>query len=173
MKHIETIPEIAAFFKGANHIDVKTIESSVSLRQFVAGAFSYYPGWMANLYRVRWGLVRLLGMRQSGIPHPPEYHPEMIPMSANTKLSFFTVKAAAEDQYWVAGASESHLTAHLALVAEPLDQQRTRFHAATIVHYHNWIGPVYFNIIRPFHHVVVRAMLQAGATRYAVVASAR
>jgi uncharacterized protein DUF2867 len=32
----------------------------------------------------------------------------------------------------------------------------------TNVHYHNWAGPVYLQVIRPFHHVVVTRMAQAG-----------
>ncbi|WP_422698682.1 DUF2867 domain-containing protein [Desulfosarcina cetonica] len=31
--------------------------------------------------------------------------------------------------------------------------------------YRNWTGPVYFNLIRPFHHLVVREMMKAGARR--------
>ena len=32
----------------------------------------------------------------------------------------------------------------------------------TVVHYKHWTGPVYFNVIRPFHHLVVRQMARAG-----------
>jgi hypothetical protein len=168
MQYVETIPEVASLFKDADHIDVKAIESSVSLRQFIAGFFSYYPGWIEALYRVRSGLVRMLGMRRTtGVPKRHVFLPEDVPMTAGARFSFFTVQAAAEDRHWVAGASEAHLTAHLAIVAEPLDVQRTRFHAVTIVHYHNRIGPLYFNVIRPFHHLVVAAMIRAGATHYA------
>jgi len=39
---------------------------------------------------------------------------------------------------------------------------RKRFHIGTAVHYHNWAGPVYFNVIRPFHHIVVSQMMKAG-----------
>jgi hypothetical protein len=167
MSYVETIPQVAVLFQDADHVDVKSIESNVSLRQFVAGFFSYYPGWVEALYRVRWGFVRLLGMRQEGIPARIEPLPEAVPMSVGAPFSFFVVQAAAEDRYWVASASEAHLTAHLAIVAEPVDAQRTRFYVATIVYYHNWAGPLYFNVIRPFHHLVVAAMLRAGATRYA------
>ncbi|MGE6761631.1 DUF2867 domain-containing protein [Corallococcus interemptor] len=30
-------------------------------------------------------------------------------------------------------------------------------------HYRNWAGPVYFNVIRPFHHLVVARMARHGA----------
>jgi hypothetical protein len=31
-----------------------------------------------------------------------------------------------------------------------------------VVHYKHWTGPVYFNLIRPFHHLVVSRMARAG-----------
>ncbi|MCP5103876.1 MAG: DUF2867 domain-containing protein, partial [bacterium] len=34
-------------------------------------------------------------------------------------------------------------------------------HVVTIVHYKHWTGPVYFNLIRPFHHLVIRRMMKA------------
>ncbi|WP_218919788.1 DUF2867 domain-containing protein [Streptosporangium roseum] len=60
----------------------------------------------------------------------------------------------------MAGATESHLTACLAVVAEP-----GRFHVVTVVKYHRWTGPVYFNAIRPFHHLVVLGMARAGVRK--------
>lgn len=62
----------------------------------------------------------------------------------------------------VAEVIDDHLTAHLGVASEPLAGGMTRFHVLTIVHYHNWAGPVYFNVIRPFHHLVVGGMAQAG-----------
>ena len=70
------------------------------MRAFIAGLFSYMPWWLKALYGVRWAFVRLLGMKQEGVP---------------------------------------------------------------IVDYRHWTGPVYFNVIRPFHHLVVAAMLRSAA----------
>jgi hypothetical protein len=48
------------------------------------------------------------------------------------------------------------------VVVEPLTMGN-RFLVVTIVHYRHWTGPVYFNVIRPFHHIVVWQMMKAGA----------
>ncbi len=79
------------------------------------------------------------------------------------KVWFFTVVGAAEERYIVLEAADTHLSGYLAVVAEPLAQGRTRFHNITIVKYHRWTGPLYFNVIRPFHHLVVSSMVNAGA----------
>lgn len=158
----KTVPALQPLLEPANHVDIKTVVSDISLREFLAGMFAYYPGWIKQLYRVRWGFVRLLSMRQEGIPEAMHLAPADIPMQAGEKLAFFTVTTAVPGQYWVAEAAESHLTAYLAVVVEPAASGK-RFHVVTIVHYHRWTGPVYFNAIRPFHHLVVRKMVQAGA----------
>ena len=158
----QQVPEINELVATADHIDAKTFDGEVELREFLANMFSYNPGWVKGLYRVRWFFVRLLGMKQTGIPETKQLRPEDISFVSGGDAGFFTVKAAKEDEFYVAGATESHLTAHLAVVREPLGKEINRFHLVTIVHYHRWTGPVYFNVIRPFHHLVVNQMGKAG-----------
>jgi hypothetical protein len=76
---------------------------------------------------------------------------------------FFKVVAAAPEQYWFAEAAEAHLTAKLGIVVEPLTADRNRFHVVTVVHYNKWTGVVYFNVTRPFHHLVGSSMMKAAA----------
>ncbi|MBC7815075.1 MAG: DUF2867 domain-containing protein, partial [Burkholderiales bacterium] len=57
---------------------------------------------------------------------------------------------------------DSHLSAMLGVAVEPLSGDQKRFHVVTVVYYHNWAGPLYFNVIRPFHHLVVSSMARAG-----------
>ncbi|MEV7008486.1 DUF2867 domain-containing protein [Streptosporangium sp. NPDC051022] len=150
------LPGLRELVRDADHVDVKTVEGDLTLREFLHGLVSWDPGWMRFLYRIRAGFVRLLGMRQRGIPSAPDIRPEDVSFTPGDKLSFFTVIDAEEDRYHVSGVAESHLTACLAVVAEP-----GRFHVVTIVKYHRWTGPVYFTVIRPFHHLVVRGMARA------------
>ena len=150
------LPRLRALAEGADHVDVKTVEGELTLREFLHGFISWEPGWVRSLYRVRALFVRLLGMRQDGMPSASKIRPEDVSFTPGDRLSFFTVTDAEEDRYFVASAAESHLTAYLAVVAEP-----GRFHVVTIVRYHRWTGPVYFNVIRPFHHLVVRGMARA------------
>lgn len=156
------IPPINQLLQDADHIDIKSFVGDVSLREFLAGMFSYYPGWLRFLYQIRWGFVRLLGMKQHGVPQMRTVKPEEIAMEPGQRAAFFTVKAAAENHFFLAGETESHLTAHLAVVREDPQAAESRFLVVTIVHYHRWTGPLYFNVIRPFHHLVVRQMGLAG-----------
>lgn len=160
--YINTISELKPYLKDLDHMDVKTIEGDVSMREFIASAISYQPAWVTFLYRVRWGFVRLLGMKQEGIPKSVNMKPEDVPMNKGEYATFFKVDVAVEDKVWLAGISEAHLTASLGVVMEPLENGVNRFYVLTLVRYNKWTGPVYFNVIRPFHHIVVNQMSKAG-----------
>jgi hypothetical protein len=154
------VPALAPLLSGADHVDVKQIDGEIGLRAFVAGMLSYQPWWVQSLYAVRSYFVRLLGMKQAETASATAISADEVAMTAGSAAAFFTVTCAEEERHWVAEATESHLTAYLGVVVEPRTRGR-RFHVLTIVRYHRWTGPVYFNAIRPFHHVVVRQMMRA------------
>jgi hypothetical protein len=161
--YVLPFPQFESVLKNADHVDVKTVEGDVNLRQFVAAMISYQPAWMTFLYRLRGFFVLLLGMKQDAIPRAALMRPEDVPMTHGSKAHFFTVSRAEEDRYWLAEIKDQHLDAALGVMVETLESGRTRFKVITIVRYNNWAGPVYFNIIRPFHHLVVGSMARAGA----------
>lgn len=164
MNAIAEIPQIARLLKGSNYVDVKTVEGQTSLRQFIAAMLSYYPGWVVFLYRMRAILVKLLGLYKHPAPEAlPELGAEDVSFVVGEDVTFFTVRLAEEKHYWVGETPEDkHLSAYLGVVVEPMEDNRKRFHVATIVYYKHWTGPVYFNLIRPFHHLVVGRMMRAG-----------
>ncbi|WP_214416300.1 DUF2867 domain-containing protein [Sphaerisporangium fuscum] len=162
---IDTTPELAGFVSEADHIDVKTAESRASLREFTAGAMSWRPGWLRALFRARAVLARLLRLRDPDVPAGRPLAPEEISLVPGDKIAFFAVSAAAEDRYIVLEAADTHLTARLAIVTTPSADGDARFDVITVVKYHRWTGPLYFNLIRPFHHLVVAGMTRAGASR--------
>jgi len=164
MEYIETISDLKPFFDNADHVDIKKIEGKVSLNHFIASMLSYMPWWLRFLYRLRAHLVRLLGMKQEKMPFEKILRPEDISFSKGDKALFFTVSEAKESAYWIAEATDKHLTAYLGVAVEPLDGENKSFHVITVVHYRHWTGPLYFNIIRPFHHLVVSLMAQAGVS---------
>jgi hypothetical protein len=162
MSYLLQVNKVSQLCQNADHFDAKTIEGEAELREFLAGMFSYYPAWIKALYGIRWGFVRLLGMKQENFSKTPQLRPEDIPFEAGKWATFFKVEAAEEEKFWIASATDKHLSAYIVVAAEDLKAEKRRFHVGTIVHYHNWAGPVYFNVIRPFHHIVVSSMMRAG-----------
>lgn len=82
-------------------------------------------------------------------------------MQPGEKAGIFEVVAAHDDLFWMAVGRDRHLTAYLCMAAENLDDGRMRYHCTTTVEYRHWTGPLYFNLIKPFHFLIVRSMLSA------------
>jgi hypothetical protein len=167
MEQLYRIEQLQPFFADANYIDVKKIEGDVPLQSFVAKMLSYSPWWLTWLYRIRSVVARILGLaEQPQLDMPIVLEGDDVPFVPGQSAAFFTVRAAEKDQYWVGETPEDkHLRAFFCVAAETLDDNRNRFHVVTIVHHKHWTGPVYFNMIRPFHHLVVYSMMRAGVKR--------
>lgn len=71
---------------GADYVDVKTADSSVSLREFVAAMLAYEPWWVRWLFKVRGQLVRLIGLRQPSLPPAPRWTAADVPTESFSPL---------------------------------------------------------------------------------------
>ena len=165
MNLINNIPEMAPLFESSNYVDIKTIEGDTTLRRFIAVMLSYYPWWVVWLYRIRTVLVKILGLVEHEAPEVlPNLQAEDVSFVAGDTVAFFTVRLAKEERYWISETPEDkHLKAFFGVIVDASAEDRQCFHVVTIVHYKHWTGPLYFNLIRPFHHLVVRQMMRAGA----------
>ena len=158
--HKEWLP----YIEGADYMDAKVYEGTVTLRQFIASLLSYYPPWLILLYRARKLLARILGLANHPEPESlPDLQPADVSFTPGKNVTFFEVRCAKEDMYWISETPpDKHLKAFFGVAAEPLTLAKNRFYLVTTVFYKHWSGPVYFNLIRPFHHLVVLRMAHAG-----------
>ena len=153
------IQDIDELISGTHYAAMKSIDADCTLEQFLKTIFSYRPRLIRLLYRIRGLVVRLLGFRQDPLPEMALWIPDEIPMLPCGNVWFFTVRAVKPDQYWIAGCPrDRHLDADLGVVAEPLRGDRKRFYIITTVRYKHWTGPVYFNLIRIFNHILMDRM---------------
>ena len=160
---LRRIAGVAPAVAGADHVDVRRVCGRAGLRRFVAAMFGDRPAWLHWLYRLRGILARLLGLRHGTTAAPSVMRPGDVPMTPGGTLGFFTVLAAKPDAYWAAEASDRHLRAVLVVLAAPGPDGRTVYDVVTVVVYKHWTGPVYFNLIRPLHHLVVWRMAKRAA----------
>lgn len=158
--------EVERFTKSADHLDAVNTYGSLSLREGISNALSWQPTWLKLLFLSRAGLARLMHLKHPSPSSHRTLEPEEISFHPGDKLGFFTVSAGKEDAYIVLTAEDTHLIAHLILEVEPAaTDSLCRFQIITAVHHRRWTGPLYFNIIRPFHHIVMQRMLAAAMTR--------
>ncbi len=116
--YIASLEAAKPYLNHADHFDEKMVEGDVTLREFLSGFLSYYPSWIHTLYRIRAGFVRLLGMKQEGMPGGSRLRPEDISFQAGQMETFFKIREGSEHSYWIASAQDKHLTADLIVVAE-------------------------------------------------------
>lgn len=164
MKNVFKFKGLEKYFEKADCTDVKVFESDTTLPKFIASMLSYYPWWIIMLYRIRKVLVGILGLVKHEAPRElPNLKPEDVSFTPGEKVTFFTVRFAKEDEFWISETpDDKHLKAYFGVVKEPVSNSRHRFYVITTVYYKHWTGPVYFNLIRPFHHLVVSRMAKYG-----------
>lgn len=159
-QEMERLPGMAGLLNGVDHVDVHSRDGNGTVRGVAAGILSYRPAWMEWLWRVRVLLLRVLGHPGHAVPAPTALTEENLASRPGEKAGFFTVTRTDNETHWIVEGREKHLVAWLAVVGVPLEGGRTRFHVITVVRYLNRAGRAYFNIIRPFHHLVVGCSLR-------------
>jgi hypothetical protein len=167
MEYVLKFSELGKYFEKADFTDVKVYEGKVNLRKFIASMLSYYPWWIVQLYRIRKLLVGALGLVKHEEPEKlPNLQPEDVSFTPGENVTFFIVRCAEADRYWVSETpDDKHLQAYFGIVKEPVSNSINRFYVITTVFYKHWTGPIYFNLIRPFHHLVVSRMARYGLTQ--------
>jgi hypothetical protein len=167
MNYLKQFRALDKYFENADVIDVKVFEGSTTLRRFIASMLSYYPWWIIQLYRFRKLLVGILGLVNHKPPKAlPDLQPEDVSFTPGENVTFFIVRCAEEAHFWMSETPEDkHLKAYFGVVQELINNSVNRFYVITTVYYKHWTGPVYFNLIRPFHHLVVSGMARHGLTQ--------
>ena len=118
--------------------------------------FDNRPRWVDVLLGLRDLLVRPFGLRTGR---------DLRKEGSVLRIGLFTLLAQGPDAVLL-GEDDRHLNARVLVAVEPLTAG-TRVTLATYVHFNNWLGRAYFAVARPFHCVVVPAMLGRAAQRLA------
>ncbi len=156
------LPEIDDLLPVVDVVDVKTVRGAVSLREFTAGALGYSPLWIKGLFAVRMVVAQVLRLETTGIPDSRRLRPETVSFTPGDPASFFTVERGEEDHYLLLKVTDNHLIGYLAIITDNA-RPESEFKVVTLVRYLRSAGRFYYNLIRPFHHVVVLSMARTGA----------
>ncbi|CCO24851.1 DUF2867 domain-containing protein [Maridesulfovibrio hydrothermalis] len=154
---VQSIDSLKKLMKDADYMDSKSFTGDCTLIHFLDRMLRYEPVWLRWLYIVRSVLAKLMRLEHDEVGHA-KAKVNKFDFTPGGKVDFFTSLDFKADEYWVGEAEDKHLSGYVGVVAEVRPSGRTEFHLFTIVHYRNWTGPVYFNLIRPFHHLIVYFM---------------
>ncbi len=113
------------------------------------------PKWVNALFVFRDWLVKPFGI-QGGSGRVKTDIENCIRSGGQYKFVSIPDKSANET---VLCANDKHLKMYFSVQTQATGSQQ-KVTVSTIVHFHNWLGNVYFYTIYPFHYLVVKAMLQ-------------
>ncbi|MGJ5094899.1 DUF2867 domain-containing protein [Bradyrhizobium oligotrophicum] len=140
---------------GAEFADAFRItidEPDIDARTAAERMLGHAPWWMAALLKLRNLLVRPFGLKTSGAD----------PGSPRPLIGIFPV-VDETPQRIVLGFDDKHLDFRV-LVDVASHRATTQVTASTLVQTHNALGRAYLAAIKPFHRLVVKAMLRQVAT---------
>ena len=148
---------VAGWYQNASLLDSYSIDLSSSrqdsMRVLAARTVGDPPAWIRALVAVRDTMVTPFGVKPSGEVRASRADDE--------RVDFFPVQWEGHDEI-VLGEDDRHLDFRLSLLRRK-SPTGTQLVATTVVHAHNAFGLAYLNLIRPFHHLVVRTSLAHSA----------
>ncbi len=155
-------PAVRALLENVDYKEIKYVQGACTLREFMAGTFSYTPGWLRGLFAIRGVVARIFGLEHERFDDT-RMAAQDVPFTPGDKAPIFEVVSAEEDRYWIGDVADRHLAAQFAVEINQGADGMNTFACVTTVTYRNWKGPLYFKLILPFHHLVVNASLRYAA----------
>lgn len=103
-------------------------------------AFSQLPKWIEWLMKLRNAIVKPLGL--------------------DTESKFTDMICASSSNEEIFGMQDKHLDFHVSMWCGEYEDGKQVLRITTVVKYNNWLGRVYFLVVRPFHKIIIRAILK-------------
>ena len=143
--HKQLLPKIDFddTFSTTNHVN--TIEEITNL------VFNTTPVWVNYLFTLRNKIVGLFGLKTE----VPDGYSEEFKVGGFVK--FFEIYSISESEI-ILGANDSHLNFRAIVINDKSDLYNIK--VVTLVEYNNLMGKIYMSIIKPFHRLVVKKMVE-------------
>jgi hypothetical protein len=159
-----TIPKNSIINKSIKKLDyydsfelVLPNPENYSVDYLTTKLFSTLPGWINTLMSIRDAIVGPLGLR-TGKDKPVENVDKDVKYEAGSNAGYFTILIRNENEIILSG-DDKHLYFRISVLKEDCENENIKIHLTTIVIYHNIFGKIYFFFVKPFHRLIVKAML--------------
>ena len=141
-----------AFLNGGN-----TPNSEDLCRAF----FLSSPSWVGKLFMLRNSIAGLLGLKISGDITNRQASLDGFTCQPGERIGLFKIFSRTANEV-VMGEDDKHLDFRVSLFLHPLEENEIEniLTISTTVLFHNWFGSLYFVPVRPFHKMIVPAMLK-------------
>lgn len=122
--------------------------------------FTSGPKWGKKMFAFRNKVVGLLGLK-TGTEIEPEKEADDFTCEVGERMGLFKVFNKTNNEI-VIGEDDKHLDFRISLLFDKNQggQDENSLTISTTVKFHNWLGVLYFLPVRPFHKLIVPAMLK-------------
>ena len=141
------------FIGEVNYVDAYKVElsdSNQTIEQIYLAIFNHTPKWVNFLMSLRNKIVGLFGLDTGN----GETLKEVKSIAVGDTQGMFKIFEIQPNEV-IVGADDKHLDFR----ASVLKENKMLF-MSTLVHYNSTFGKLYFFIVKPFHKVIVKAMLK-------------
>lgn len=141
----------AEFTDKENTIDIITITKTF---------FSASPGWIGKLFVLRNKIVSIFGLKTGGKTKSKRELLNNFKGQIGERVGIFKVFDRSDNEI-ILGEDDSHLNFRVSLLLGPKIDDKKDFTISTTVNFNNWFGKLYFLPVKPFHRLIVPAMLKS------------
>jgi hypothetical protein len=135
----------------------------LSVDYLCAKVFSAMPWWIDVLFVVRNVLVAAFGLKK-GDGGAPRQVTRDIHFEPGCRDCYFDVIDRTRDEI-VMGEGDKHLDFRVSVRKSEVPNCVTIFELTTVVWYNNWLGPIYFTVVKPFHRALISSMMNRASGR--------
>ncbi|MBV8324934.1 DUF2867 domain-containing protein [Chryseobacterium sp.] len=161
-------PATSVLFKGKNDFDyidsfvgdLPDCHRKIDIAEIGKAFFTSGPKWGKKMFAFRNKVVGLLGLK-TGSETDQLKDAEHFTCEVGERVGLFKVFDKTENEI-ILGEDDKHLDFRISLLFNG-HQNLPDHHSLTIsttVKYHNWLGVLYFLPVRPFHKLIVPALLK-------------
>ena len=120
------------------------------------------PKWIEVLFSIRNKIVALFGLKTSGKIEDRQKLIENFKFEKGERLGLFKVYDTSIHEI-ILGEDDKHLNFRVSLYLDESSESKSvkKLTISTTVKFNNWFGRLYFLPVRPFHNLIVPAMLKS------------
>lgn len=140
--------------------ELKYGSQNIDITEIGKAFFTSGPKWGKKMFAFRNKVVRLLGLK-TGSETEKQQMEKNFKCEVGEHMGIFRVFDKTDHEI-IIGEDDKHLDFRVSLL---LDENKEHFDEksltiSTTVKFHNWLGILYFLPVRPFHKLIVPAMLR-------------
>ena len=127
--------------------------------------FSAPPSWVDNLFVIRDRIVRLFGLKTSGVINDRQPLLDNFKCEVGEQMGSFKVFSKNEREV-ILGKDDKHLDFRVSLfICAPSQVHGEELIVSTVVIFNSWLGQLYFLPVKQFHRLIVPTILKGMVKR--------